>query len=91
MKVVLAGDLDAAEWAAWRQALATALPEAEWLGADEGRRQGAGVLLARRAPDGRRYFTCSLVKCSSSAMMRVRTNCAWLNGMSGSCSVAWMV
>ncbi len=37
MKVVLAGDIDAAEWAAWRNALASAMPEAHWLGVDEAR------------------------------------------------------
>jgi glyoxylate/hydroxypyruvate reductase A len=42
MKVVLAGDLDAAEWAAWRAALAAALPEVQWLTAEEGRRKTAG-------------------------------------------------
>lgn len=46
LKVVLAGDLDAAEWAAWRAALAAALPEAQWLSADEGRQAGAGVAAA---------------------------------------------
>ncbi|MBI5718185.1 MAG: glyoxylate/hydroxypyruvate reductase A [Burkholderiales bacterium] len=41
MKVVLAGDIDAAEWTAWRAALAAAMPEARWLAVDE----------AQRAPD----------------------------------------
>ena len=31
MKVLLCGDMDAAELARWRQALAAALPEAIWL------------------------------------------------------------
>lgn len=43
MKVVLAGDLDAHEWATWRAALAAALPEAQWLSADEGRRESSGA------------------------------------------------
>lgn len=43
MRVVLAGDLDAAEWSAWRAALAQALPEAQWLSADEARQHAADV------------------------------------------------
>ncbi len=31
MKLLLCGEFSAAEWSAWRQALAQALPEAEWL------------------------------------------------------------
>jgi glyoxylate/hydroxypyruvate reductase A len=31
MKVLLAGDIEPEEWARWRDALAAALPEAEWL------------------------------------------------------------
>lgn len=41
MKVLLCGDLDAAERAGWLSALAAAMPEAQWLGLDE----------ARAAPD----------------------------------------
>lgn len=41
MKVVLAGDIDAADWQAWRAALAAAMPEAAWLTPAE----------ARHAPD----------------------------------------
>ncbi|MBL8287524.1 MAG: glyoxylate/hydroxypyruvate reductase A [Rubrivivax sp.] len=43
MKVVLAGDLDAAEWVAWRAALAQAMPEAQWLAPDEARQHAAEV------------------------------------------------
>lgn len=46
MKVVLAGDLDAAEWQAWRDALEQALPEAHWLSPDEARRQADEVPVA---------------------------------------------
>ncbi len=37
MKVVLAGDLGAADWQAWRAALSQAMPEAQWLSPDEAR------------------------------------------------------
>jgi glyoxylate/hydroxypyruvate reductase A len=37
MKVVLAGDIDAADWRAWRAALAAAMPEAAWLTPAEAR------------------------------------------------------
>lgn len=46
MKVVLAGELDAAEWAAWRAALAAAAPEAAWLTLDEARGEAAEVSVA---------------------------------------------
>ena len=34
MKVLLCGDIDAAEWRVWRAALAAAMPEAQWLDRD---------------------------------------------------------
>ena len=37
MKIVLVGDIDAAEAQAWQRALAQAMPEATWLPADEAR------------------------------------------------------
>ena len=43
---VLAGDLDADEWARWRDALAQALPEVAWLGADAARREAPDVAVA---------------------------------------------
>lgn len=43
MKVVLAGDLDAAEWSEWRAALAQALPEAQWLSVAQARQDPAHV------------------------------------------------
>jgi glyoxylate/hydroxypyruvate reductase A len=46
MKVVLAGDIDAAEWQTWRAAVAAALPEAAWLTALEARREPGEVLVA---------------------------------------------
>ena len=51
MKVLLCGDFDAVEHADWLTALASAMPEAEWLDVDEARRGGAagGVDGARGA------------------------------------------
>ena len=46
LKVVLAGDIDAAEWQAWREALAGALPEAQWLTLEEAGRQDDDVPVA---------------------------------------------
>lgn len=46
MKVVLAGDIDAAEWSLWRAALAAAMPEVTWLAGDEARRHRAEVVAA---------------------------------------------
>ncbi|MBL8323589.1 MAG: glyoxylate/hydroxypyruvate reductase A [Rubrivivax sp.] len=46
MKVILAGDLDAGEWAAWHAALAAALPEAQWLDAEAARRDPTAVQVA---------------------------------------------
>jgi len=46
MKVVLAGDIDAAEWRTWQAALAEALPEAQWLTTDQARAAGAGDVCA---------------------------------------------
>lgn len=43
MKVVLAGDIDAADWQAWRDALAQAWPEARWLTVAEAAREPADV------------------------------------------------
>jgi glyoxylate/hydroxypyruvate reductase A len=41
VNVVLAGDLEPSDWAAWRAELARALPEARWLSADEARADAA--------------------------------------------------
>ena len=51
MKVLLCGDFGAAEHADWLAALARAMPEAEWLGADSAREavQEAALELAREA------------------------------------------
>lgn len=46
MKVVLAGDLDAAEWQVWQAALARALPEAQWLEPTQARGVAAEVTAA---------------------------------------------
>jgi len=46
MRVVLAGDIDAAEWLTWQGALAEALPEAQWLTAEQARQAGAGDVRA---------------------------------------------
>jgi glyoxylate/hydroxypyruvate reductase len=46
MKVLLCGELTAAEWQAWRDALALALPEAEWLDLAAARRDPAAVTAA---------------------------------------------
>lgn len=46
MKVVLAGDIDAAEWQAWRAALAAAMPEATWLAAEQARGEAGDVYAA---------------------------------------------
>ncbi len=49
MKVLLCGDFDAAEHADWQAALSRAMPEAQWLGADEAhgsRAAGAAVQAA---------------------------------------------
>ena len=49
MNVLLAGDLDAAEWTAWRAALGAALPEARWCGrddVDQGRVEAASIRAA---------------------------------------------
>ncbi len=49
MKVLLCGDFDAAEHADWQGALSRAMPEAQWLGADEAhgsRAAGAAVQAA---------------------------------------------
>ena len=46
MKVLLCGDLDAAEHADWQQALAAAMPEAQWLDLAAARMQAADVQVA---------------------------------------------
>ena len=46
MKVVLAGDIEAAEWQAWRKALARALPEAVCLAPDEARGVADEIMVA---------------------------------------------
>ena len=46
MKVVLAGDIEAAEWQAWRKALARALPEATWHAPDEARGVADEIMVA---------------------------------------------
>jgi glyoxylate/hydroxypyruvate reductase A len=46
MKVVLAGDVDAHEWAAWREALAAAMPQADWTTPDAARAGHAEVAAA---------------------------------------------
>jgi glyoxylate/hydroxypyruvate reductase A len=53
MKVLLTGEMDAAQWAGWRAALATALPEAQWFAPDQvqpdGRLCGGGLACEIRA------------------------------------------
>lgn len=46
MKVLLCGDMDAAEAAVWRAALAAAMPEASWLDRDAAQAQANDVLAA---------------------------------------------
>lgn len=46
MKVLLSGDMDAAETQAWQQALAVAMPEATWIDPEAARRQAGEVLAA---------------------------------------------
>lgn len=46
MKVLLCGELSAAESTAWRSALAAAMPEAEWCALDRARREPDAVLAA---------------------------------------------
>lgn len=46
MKVLLCGELDAAEWQVWRAALAGAMPEAQWLDPAGARRDPAAVRAA---------------------------------------------
>lgn len=46
MKVLLCGDLDAAEYAEWHQALSTAMPEAQWLDLAAARAQANEVQAA---------------------------------------------
>ena len=46
MKVLLSGDLDAAEYAEWHQALSTAMPEAQWLDLAAARAQANEVQAA---------------------------------------------
>ncbi len=46
MKVLLCGELDAAEWATWHAALSAALPGAEWLDLPQARRDPAAVRAA---------------------------------------------
>lgn len=43
MKLLLCGDMAAADWAVWRDALAAALPEAEWLSPEQARLQPDSV------------------------------------------------
>jgi glyoxylate/hydroxypyruvate reductase A len=46
MKVLLCGDIDAAEWSEWQVALSAAMPEAHWLSLADARRNPAGVQAA---------------------------------------------
>lgn len=46
MKVLLCGDIDAAEWLEWRGALSAAMPEAAWLDIAAARSQSADVQAA---------------------------------------------
>jgi glyoxylate/hydroxypyruvate reductase A len=46
VKVLLCGELDAAEWATWRVALSAALPQAEWLDLLQARQDPAAVRAA---------------------------------------------
>jgi glyoxylate/hydroxypyruvate reductase A len=46
MKVLLCGELDAAEWATWRGALSAAAPQAEWLDLRQARQDPAAVQAA---------------------------------------------
>jgi glyoxylate/hydroxypyruvate reductase A len=46
MKVLLCGDIDAAEWNEWQAALSAAMPEAQWLGLEGARRDPAAVQAA---------------------------------------------
>lgn len=46
MKVLLCGDIDAAEMAAWRSALSVAMPEARWLDLQQARAQAGDVTAA---------------------------------------------
>jgi glyoxylate/hydroxypyruvate reductase len=46
MKVLLCGEMDAAEMAVWRKALAAAMPEASWLDRDAARAQAKDVQAA---------------------------------------------
>jgi glyoxylate/hydroxypyruvate reductase A len=57
MKVLLCGELDPAEWAVWRAALAAALPQASWLDEAQARRDPSAVVaavVANPAPGGLR-------------------------------------
>lgn len=46
MDIVLCGDIDAAEWQHWQQALTAAMPEARWLSTEQARAQPATVRAA---------------------------------------------
>ncbi len=46
MKLLLCGEMDAAETAEWQAALAAAMPEAQWLSPDQARREPAAVQAA---------------------------------------------